>query len=234
MHQLVGLSLALAVAKASDALGLSLEMGAFAAGVAVSAGGGEAAERVLASLGAVRNVFQSLFLTCIGMLLNGPFLLTHLRALLLCVSLIVLAKTGITCVVVRAYGYSHRTALLVGLSLAQVGEFAFVLLSRASALRLIQRPAYLLLLGTTALSLLFTPLLFKAQAALLSRDGWRGEAEGRTGGGVGSGGSGVEEFSLPLSSVLTPRAGDEADGEEALLREKENGSGTPVRRAHLL
>jgi len=179
LHTLVSLSLALSVAKASDALGLSLEMGAFVAGVAVSAGGGEQAERVLAALGPIRTLFQSLFLTGIGMLLNGPFLLAHARALLLCLSLIVLAKTTITSVVVRAYGYSLRTALLVGLSLAQVGEFAFVLLSRASALRLIQRPAYLLLLGTTALSLLLTPLLFKAQAAL----GAGGGAAARTASG---------------------------------------------------
>ena len=166
LHLLVSLSLALCVAKASDTLGLSLEMGAFVAGVAVSACGGDAAERVLHAMSPVRTLFQSLFLTGIGMLLNGPFLLTHLRALLLCVALIALAKTAISALVVRAYGYSLRTSLLVGLSLAQVGEFAFVLLSRAQALHLIQRPAYLLLLGTTALSLLFTPLLFKAQSLL--------------------------------------------------------------------
>jgi len=51
--------------------------------------------------------------------------------------------------------------LIVGVSLAQIGEFAFVLLSRASNLHLIEGKMYLLLLGTTALSLVTTPLMFK-------------------------------------------------------------------------
>ena len=50
----------------------------------------------------------------------------------------------------------------MGVCLAQIGEFAFVLLSRASNLGLVQRKLYLLLLGTTALSIVSTPMLFRA------------------------------------------------------------------------
>lgn len=53
------------------------------------------------------------------------------------------------------------------MSLAQIGEFAFVLLSRASNLRLVEGKLYLLLLGTTALSLVTTPLLFKLIPAVV-------------------------------------------------------------------
>lgn len=55
----------------------------------------------------------------------------------------------------------------VGISLAQIGEFAFVLLSRASNLHLIEGKLYLLLLGTTALSLVTTPLVFKMIPAVV-------------------------------------------------------------------
>ncbi|RRT49051.1 hypothetical protein B296_00016430 [Ensete ventricosum] len=55
----------------------------------------------------------------------------------------------------------------VGMSLAQIGEFAFVLLSRASNLHLVEGKLYLLLLGTTALSLVTTPLLFKLIPAVV-------------------------------------------------------------------
>ncbi|MCO5563615.1 hypothetical protein L7F22_017262 [Adiantum nelumboides] len=55
---------------------------------------------------------------------------------------------------------NYRT-IVVGMSLAQIGEFAFVLLSRASNMHLVEDKLYLLLLGTTALSLVTTPLLFK-------------------------------------------------------------------------
>ncbi|KAJ0772349.1 putative sodium/solute symporter superfamily [Helianthus anomalus] len=57
--------------------------------------------------------------------------------------------------------------MCVGMSLAQIGEFAFVLLSRASNLHLIEGKLYLLLLGTTALSLVTTPFLFKLIPAVV-------------------------------------------------------------------
>ena len=53
------------------------------------------------------------------------------------------------------------------MSLAQIGEFAFVLLSRASNVHLIEGKVYMLLLGTTALSLVTTPLLFKLIPAVV-------------------------------------------------------------------
>ena len=69
--------------------------------------------------------------------------------------------------VVRAFGYDFRTSFTVGMSLAQVGEFSFVLLSRASAVGLVHRKLYLLLLGSTALSLIATPILFKLSRRIL-------------------------------------------------------------------
>ena len=68
---------------------------------------------------------------------------------------------------VRAFGYNFRTSFTVGMSLAQVGEFSFVLLSRASAVGLVHRKLYLLLLGSTALSLIATPVLFKLSRQVL-------------------------------------------------------------------
>jgi predicted Kef-type K+ transport protein len=72
------------------------------------------------------------------------------------------AQATLTTVVVRAFGYTPKVAFTSAVCLAQVGEFAFVLLSRASNLGLVQRKLYLLLLGTTALSIVTTPLLFRS------------------------------------------------------------------------
>ena len=168
---LAALSLAMAAAKASDAAGLSLELGAFVAGIMVSSTGCDASEHVLLALAPVRSLLVALFLTSLGMLLNPPFLITHASALLLTCLMVVLAKTLITTVVVRVGGYSGHTAFLVGTGLAQIGELAPLLLSRASDVGVLQRPAYLLLLGTTALSLLTTPLLFRLQQPLLRLSG---------------------------------------------------------------
>ncbi|KAF3780389.1 K(+) efflux antiporter 6 [Nymphaea thermarum] len=70
-------------------------------------------------------------------------------------------------VMVSTTDLAQHTLEQVGMSLAQIGEFAFVLLSRASNLHLIEGKVYLLLLGTTALSLVTTPLLFKLIPAVV-------------------------------------------------------------------
>ncbi|KAA3468275.1 K(+) efflux antiporter 4-like isoform X4 [Gossypium australe] len=110
----------------SDKLGLSLELGSFAAGVMISTT--DLGQHTLEQVEPIRNFFAALFLASIGMLINVHFLWNHVDILLAAV-------------------------ILVGMSLAQIGEFAFVLLSRASNLHLVEGKLYLLLLGTTALSL---------------------------------------------------------------------------------
>lgn len=149
----------------SDKLGLSLELGSFAAGVMISTT--DLAEHTLEQIEPIRNLFAALFLASIGMLVNVHFLWTHVDILLASVILVIIIKTTIVTTVVKGFGYNNKTALLVGISLAQIGEFAFVLLSRASNLHLIEGKLYLLLLGTTALSLVTTPLVFKMIPAVV-------------------------------------------------------------------
>nr|TKV98455.1 hypothetical protein SEVIR_9G561100v2 [Setaria viridis] len=143
----------------SDYFGLSLELGSFLAGVMISTT--DFAHHTLEQVEAIRNLFAALFLASIGMLIHVKFLWNHVDILLAAVILVIIVKSIVVTVVVKAFGYSIRTAFVVGLSLAQIGEFAFVLLSRASHLHLVGGKMYLLLLGTTALSLVTTPLIFK-------------------------------------------------------------------------
>ena len=115
----------------------------------------------------MKNVFTALFLASIGMIMNPYFLWLHLDVLLGTLLVVTVFKCAMMTLVVRSFGYTTRTSLTVGISLAQVGEFSFVLLSRASALGLVQRNMYLLLLVTTALSLIATPLMFRLTPAAL-------------------------------------------------------------------
>jgi monovalent cation:H+ antiporter-2, CPA2 family len=62
---------------------------------------------------------------------------------------------------VRLFGYSLKTALITGLGLAQIGEFSFVLASEGRNLGLVSRRVYLLLLGTTAVTLIVTPFVLR-------------------------------------------------------------------------
>uniref|UniRef100_A0A7N0TUN4 Cation/H+ exchanger transmembrane domain-containing protein n=1 Tax=Kalanchoe fedtschenkoi TaxID=63787 RepID=A0A7N0TUN4_KALFE len=165
LYQLAAVAFCLLVAWCSDKLGLSLELGSFAAGVMISTT--DLAQHTLEQVEPIRNFFAALFLASIGMLIHVHFLWNHVDILLAAVILVIIIKTIVVATVVKGFGYSNKTALLVGMSLAQIGEFAFVLLSRASNLHLVEGKLYLLLLGTTALSLVTTPLLFKLIPAVV-------------------------------------------------------------------
>ncbi|XP_019457789.1 PREDICTED: K(+) efflux antiporter 6-like isoform X5 [Lupinus angustifolius] len=149
----------------SDKLGLSLELGSFAAGVMIATT--DLAQHTLEQIEPIRNLFAALFLASIGMLIHVHFLWNHVDILVASVILVIVIKTIIIASVVKGFGYNNKTSILVGMSLAQIGEFAFVLLSRASNLKLVEGKLYLLLLGTTALSLVTTPLLFKLIPAVV-------------------------------------------------------------------
>jgi Kef-type K+ transport system membrane component KefB len=139
----------------SDKLGLSLELGSFAAGVMISTT--DLAQHTLEQIEPIRNFFAALFLASIGMLINVHFLWNHVDILLAAVILVITVKTFIVAVVVKGFGYSNKTSLLVGMSLAQIGEFAFVLLSRASSIHLIE-----------VISPYFVPIMCCSKASCLS------------------------------------------------------------------
>ncbi|XP_050218534.1 K(+) efflux antiporter 4 isoform X1 [Mercurialis annua] len=165
LYQLASVAFCLLVAWCSDKLGLSLELGSFAAGVMIATT--DLGQHTLEQVEPIRNFFAALFLASIGMLIHVHFLWTHVDILLAAVLLVIVIKTIVIATVVKGFGYNNKSSLLVGLSLAQIGEFAFVLLSRASNVHLVEGKMYLLLLGTTALSLVTTPLLFKLIPAVI-------------------------------------------------------------------
>lgn len=165
LYQLAVVAFCLLSASCSDKLGLSLELGSFVAGVMISTT--DFAQHTLDQVEPIRNLFAALFLSSIGMLIHVHFLWTHVDILLASVILVVVVKTTVAAMITKAFRYGTRTSFLVGVMLAQIGEFAFVLLSRASNLHLVEGKMYLLLLGTTALSLVTTPVLFKLIPAMV-------------------------------------------------------------------
>jgi len=102
------------------------------------------------------------------------------------------AKAAIVAASLLACGVPRRTALGCGLGLANVGELGFVLLSRARAVGLLSKPLFLLLLGSTALSLAATP----AVSAAGLRVAGLGRRRGRR---ISVGGEGWE--TLPVSAA---------------------------------
>jgi CPA2 family monovalent cation:H+ antiporter-2 len=152
-------ALCLGIALLTEWLGLSIEMGAFVAGLMVSEV--EYADQTLTYVEPLRDIFASLFFAAIGMLIDPIFLWNNLELILGLVALVFVGKFLIVTPLVMLFRYSLKPALIAGLGLAQIGEFSFVLASEGQALGLVSRRVYLLILGTTAVTLVLTPFVLR-------------------------------------------------------------------------
>ncbi|NJN56361.1 MAG: sodium:calcium exchanger [Leptolyngbyaceae cyanobacterium SL_5_9] len=159
-------TLCLGVALLTSVLGLGIAMGAFVAGLMISAV--EYADQALDKVLPMRDVFSTLFFASIGLLIDPLFLLENIWMLLGLVAIAMIGKALIVTGVVRLFGYSLKTSLTVGLGINQIGEFSFVLAGVAQSLDLFSPRLYGLTVGTTAVTLLVTPFLLKASPYLFS------------------------------------------------------------------
>ena len=161
------LGLCLAVALITSWLGLSLALGAFLAGLMMAES--EYSLNTLESIMPFKEVFSSIFFISVGMLLDIRFFLTHLPVISLCAAAIIIAKILMVVPAVRVLKYSMRTALLAAFSLAQVGEFSFVLAKSALGLELISNDAYQVFLASSILTMVLTPLLIGVAPRVTAR-----------------------------------------------------------------
>ncbi|MBD2570759.1 cation:proton antiporter [Anabaena lutea] len=153
---LVVIALCLGVALTTAYLGLSIAMGAFVAGLMISEI--DYADQALAKILPLRDTFASLFFASIGMLIDPAILINNFGLILELVTLVMLGKAAIILVIVLKFGYSLKNAIIVSFGINQIGEFSFVLSLVGLKLGLISQQTYSLLLGTTAITLLLTPL----------------------------------------------------------------------------
>jgi CPA2 family monovalent cation:H+ antiporter-2 len=159
-------ALCLGIALLTEHLGLSIEMGAFVAGLMISEV--EYADQTLTYVEPLRDIFASLFFAAIGMLIDPVFLWNNLELILGLVALVFIGKFLIITPLVKLFHYPLKTALITGLGLAQIGEFSFVLASEGQSLGLVSRRVYLLILGTTAVTLVLTPFVLRSVPKLFA------------------------------------------------------------------
>ncbi|MBI5746836.1 MAG: cation:proton antiporter [Nitrospirae bacterium] len=147
--------------------GLSLALGAFIAGLVISES--EYSHQALADILPFRDSFNSLFFVSIGMLLDVRFFLDHTVMILSIAALVLIIKCLIAGGVTLALGYPVQVAALVGLSLAQVGEFSFVLAQTGQDLGLLVGGSYQLFLVISILSMIATPFLIRLGPGISGR-----------------------------------------------------------------
>jgi K+:H+ antiporter len=159
----VGLTLGTALV--TQAAGLSLAFGAFLAGLVV--GESEYRAQVVAEVLPLRDLFASLFFVSIGLLIDPRALLANVSQVALLTAAVMVGKTAIIVVVVRALGLPGPVAVLAGLALAQVGEFSFVLARLGAASGAIPPGLEDLILATALVTIVLTPALLSSAPLLL-------------------------------------------------------------------
>jgi CPA2 family monovalent cation:H+ antiporter-2 len=176
LFRLAVLSVALSVAFAAAQLfGVSIALGAFFAGMilAESRLSQRAAEESLP----LRDAFAVLFFVSVGMLFDPTVLLREPGHLALTVTIVVLGSGGMAFLLLRLMGKSKDRAALIAISLAQIGEFSFILVDLGIGLGILPVGARNLILGTSILSILLNPLLFAGVAAWMRKSGAAPQAE---------------------------------------------------------
>ena len=151
------LTLAVGVGYVAWLFGLSMALGAFVAGLVVNES--EYAHQALSDVIPLRDLFGMLFFVSVGMLLDPALVWQQLGTLALVVAAIAVGKAAILAGVVRAFGYRNVVPLAAGLTLFQVGEFAFVLARVGLSSGAISNDVYTLTLNTAIVTMALTPVV---------------------------------------------------------------------------
>ncbi|HCS76701.1 MAG TPA: hypothetical protein DIW05_02935 [Syntrophaceae bacterium] len=155
------------IAWITESLGLSLAIGAFLAGLALS--DTDFTHQIISDISPFRDVFLSVFFVSFGMILNLDFLRENTGYIITISLMIILIKATIVFGLVKWMRYPLRVALLSGVLLSQIGEFSFVLASQGFENKIISNEIYQTFIGASVLTFMVTPLLVSLVYYLLTR-----------------------------------------------------------------
>ena len=161
LFRLAVLAIALGVAfGAAQLFGVSLALGAFFAGMIMSES--ELSHRAAEETLPLRDAFAVLFFVSVGMLFDPMKLFHDFIPLFATLFIIIIGKSAAAYFIVRAFRHPNGTALTISASLAQIGEFSFILAALGQSLGLIDENVRDLILGGAIISILVNPLVFIA------------------------------------------------------------------------
>ncbi|MCX2941563.1 Kef family K(+) transporter [Rahnella perminowiae] len=153
------LALALGIAYgAVEFFDVSFALGAFFAGMVLNES--ELSQRAAHDTLPLRDAFAVLFFVSVGMLFDPMILVREPLTVIATLAIIMFGKSIAAFLLVKMFGHSKRTALTISVSLAQIGEFAFILAGLGISLGLLSEQGRNLVLAGAILSIMFNPLLF--------------------------------------------------------------------------
>ena len=153
---------------AAELFGVSFALGAFFAGVVIN--GSDHSHRAAADSQPLQDAFAVLFFVSVGMLVDPRILVRQPFQVMAVVAIIIFGKSLAAFLIVRAFRYPRHTGLTVAASLAQIGEFSFILAGLGLTLGLLAPEGQHLILVGSLLSITLNPLAFRATDAISA---WR-------------------------------------------------------------
>jgi monovalent cation:H+ antiporter-2, CPA2 family len=152
---------------AAELLGLSFALGAFFAGVVI--GESDHSHRAAVELQPLQDAFTALFFVAIGMLFDPSILVRRPLEVVTVVMVVVLGKPAAALLIVLVCRYPLGTALIVAASLAQIGEFSFILAEIGIALRLLSAEGQSLIVAGALISITLNSFLVRGAVAVQRR-----------------------------------------------------------------
>ena len=153
------LAIAMGVAFGSAELfGVSFALGAFFAGMLLNES--EFSHQAAQDSLPMRDAFAVLFFVSVGMLFDPNIVVEHPLQVLATTLIIVFGKSAAAYVIVRAFGHPNSTALTISTSLAQIGEFAFIIAGLGLSLQILPKDGHDLVLAGALISIMLNPILF--------------------------------------------------------------------------
>ncbi|HEU6441210.1 MAG TPA: YbaL family putative K(+) efflux transporter, partial [Microvirga sp.] len=143
---------------AAELFGVSFALGAFFAGMVLSES--ELSHRAASETLPLRDAFAVLFFVSVGMLFDPMILINDFGPVLATVLIIVVGKSLAAYGIVRLFRHPDTTALTIAASLAQIGEFSFILAGLGVGLQLLPQEGRDLILAGAILSIMLNPFLF--------------------------------------------------------------------------
>ena len=149
------LAVCFGAAALSGLIGLSPAYGAFVAGLVI--GNSTLRNRVIPVIEPIQSVLLVVFFLSIGLLIDLQYIREHLLLVLAAALFVITVKTFLNVFLLRFAGFDRQTALVGGLSMAQIGEFSFVLAAAGFTAGALGDDIYRLSIAVTAITLLFSP-----------------------------------------------------------------------------
>ncbi|MBE0666657.1 MAG: cation:proton antiporter, partial [Bacteroidales bacterium] len=158
------LLICLAVAMLTHEMGMSLAFGAFLAGLMISES--DYSHNAFGDLIPFKEVFTSFFFVSIGMLLDPVFVIQNPWLVVSTILIVIILKTVIAGFTAFILGHTFYGTVVVGVTLAQVGEFSFILAGMGLSYEIITPYHYQLFLAVAIISMALSPLLIQASRPL--------------------------------------------------------------------